>query len=553
MSQPLLLGVAFWSVLLPLVGAFPAASSSANPTSHTECRYLPSDAEWPNEDTWPQLNETVGGRLIRGVPLGQPCHTPLFNNDVCAQIKEDWTLLTPFVADPVSVMSPYWVNNSCSPFTASDAQCALGNLAQYAVNVSSAEDVIAGIRFAQAKNVRLTIKNTGHDFLGRSTGKGSLALWMHNLKGIQFMNYSSPFYRTRSSTRSWRGIRRRVPGSQRPQVRHGWGASPTVSVAGGGGHGPLGSAYGLGADQVLEWEVVTAAGDVLTASPVHNRELYWSLAGGGPGNYAVVLSTTVRTHADGPVSGAGFSFTDAGDTAAFWAAVSAWLRHMLVLDTIHGLSTVFSLTARAFSLVFATLPDAESTGAIDAALVPFLDELAGLNLSLGDTYESHVHANFAAHYDYWSPRMTYDSNITLGSSLVPRVTVQDADGGLAALIASFREITAGGALILSVGVNVRNSSRAPNAVLPAWRDALFTTTFAKSLPDKMRAVTRGGGAYMNEATWDNNRWKEDYFGPNYDALLGIKAKYDPRHVFWVNAAVGSDEWKYGEDGRLCSV
>lgn len=474
-------------------------------------------------------------------------------------------------------MSPYWANNSCSPFTTSDGLCAQGNLAQYAINVSSAEDVIAGIRFAQEKNVRLIIKNTGHDFLGRSAGKGSLALWMHNLKQTQFLNYNSRFY-TGPAVRLGAGVEYgdAYPEASARRRRIVGGACPTVSVAGGfsqgAGHGPLGTAYGLGADQVLEWEVVTATGHVLTASPVENEELYWALTGGGPGNYAVVLSATIRTHPDGPLSGAGFSFTNVGDKAAYWAAITTWLEHMLLLDTIPGLSTVFSLTAKSFSLVFATLPDAKSTRVIDAALKPFLDKLVGFNVSLGNSYESRVDANFAAFYDYWSPRMTYDSNITLGSSLIPRATVRDSDHGLPAVVAAFREITAGGALILSVGVNVRNSSRAQNAVLPAWRDALFTTTFARSLPvdagweairdnqvqlnawqDKMRAATSGGGAYMNEATWDNINWKEDYFGPNYDALLGVKAKYDSQHVFWANAAVGSDKWLYGESGRLCAV
>ncbi|KAI1146821.1 FAD/FMN-containing isoamyl alcohol oxidase-like protein MreA [Nemania diffusa] len=577
MSQFFLLQIVSLFVLLPVVRAVPVAASSADFNSQAKCRHLPNDAGWPNENAWQQLNRTVGGKLIRGVPLGQPCHTPLLNNDICAQIKEDWTQLEPFVADPVSVMSPYWVNNSCSPFTASNGACALGNLAQYAINVSSAKDVIAGIRFAKENNVRLTIKNTGHDFLGRSTGKGSLALWMHNLKKTQFLNYSSRLY-TGPAVRLGAGVEYGdvYPEASARRCRVVGGASPTASVAGGfsqgAGHGPLGTAYGLGADQVLEWEVVTAAGNVLTASPVENGELYWALTGGGPGNYAVVLSATVRTHSDGPVSGAGFTFTNVGDTAAYWAAVSTWFQHMLILDTVPGLSTVFTLTAKSFSLVFATLPDAKSTRAINEALAPFLNKLAGFNVSLSNSYESRVDANFAAFYDYWSPRMTYDSNITLGSSLVPRATVRDADHGLPALVAAFREITAGGALILSVGVNVRNSSRAQNAVLPAWRDALFTTTFARSLPvdarwdairanqaqlnawqDNIRIATSGGGAYMNEATWDNVNWKEDYFGPNYDTLLRVKEKYDPQHVFWVNAAVGSDKILYGEDGRLCPV
>jgi len=473
------------------------------------------------------------------------------------------------------------MNNSCNPFLASDSEtdggCSLGNLAQYAINVSSPDDVVAGIRFAQEKNVRLTIKNTGHDFLGRSTGKGSLTLWMHNLKEITFMRYDDHFY-TGPAVRIGAGVEYGdvYPEASARGYRVVGGASPSVGIAGGysqgAGHGPLGSAYGLAADQVLEWEVVTAGGKVLTASPVKNKELYWALAGGGPGNYAVVISSTVRTYPDGPVAGAGFSFTDTGDTAAFWSAVTAWFQHMLLLDTVISLSTVFTLTAKSFSLAFATLPDSKVTDDIDEALAPFLNTLGALNVSVGNSYESNVHTSFADHYDYWSTKMTYDSNITLGGGLVPRATVQD-ENGLAALVAVYRDITAGGALVLSVGLNVKNSTHQPNAVLPSWRDALFTTTFARPLTtdagwdairsnqaqlnawqDELRDATGGGGAYMNEATWDNAHWKNDYFGVNYDTLWAIKEKYDPQRLFWANTAVGSDEhWKYGDDGRLCSV
>lgn len=41
--------------------------------------------------------------------------------------------------------------------------CELGNYASYSMNVTGQEDVSAGIRFARENNVRLVIKNTGHE------------------------------------------------------------------------------------------------------------------------------------------------------------------------------------------------------------------------------------------------------------------------------------------------------------------------------------------------------------------------------------------------------
>ena len=48
----------------------------------------------------------------------------------------------------------------------------------------------------------------------------------------------------------------------------------------GGGHSILSSAYGLAADQTLEFEVVTMQGEHIVASPTQNEDLYWALSGG---------------------------------------------------------------------------------------------------------------------------------------------------------------------------------------------------------------------------------------------------------------------------------
>jgi hypothetical protein len=54
-----------------------------------------------------------------------------------------------------------------------------------------------------------------------------------------------------------------------------------VGVAGGwtqcGGHGPMTSAYGLGSDVVLEFQVVTPDGQLKIANSVANPDLFWAL------------------------------------------------------------------------------------------------------------------------------------------------------------------------------------------------------------------------------------------------------------------------------------
>lgn len=62
-----------------------------------------------------------------------------------------------------SVMQAYFANQSCDPFTSEAQPCLLGNYVRYAIDVSTVDDIIAGITFAQENNIRFVIRNTGHE------------------------------------------------------------------------------------------------------------------------------------------------------------------------------------------------------------------------------------------------------------------------------------------------------------------------------------------------------------------------------------------------------
>jgi len=61
-------------------------------------------------------------------------------------------------------MAPIFQNLTCAPYTPVSTPCTLGNLAVYAINVTCASDVVAGLKFAREKNIRISIKNTGHEY-----------------------------------------------------------------------------------------------------------------------------------------------------------------------------------------------------------------------------------------------------------------------------------------------------------------------------------------------------------------------------------------------------
>lgn len=59
----------------------------------------------------------------------------------------------------------------------------------------------------------------------------------------------------------------------------------------GGGHSPLGPTYGLAVDNLLQFRVVTAAGQILVVNSVQNSDLFYALRGGGGGVYGVVYES----------------------------------------------------------------------------------------------------------------------------------------------------------------------------------------------------------------------------------------------------------------------
>ena len=52
-----------------------------------------------------------------------------------------------------------------------------GSVPNMYIDVRSVNDVQQGLAFASRNNLRLVIKNTGHDYKGRSSAPDSLALW----------------------------------------------------------------------------------------------------------------------------------------------------------------------------------------------------------------------------------------------------------------------------------------------------------------------------------------------------------------------------------------
>ena len=77
--------------LLVFAGIFllPLAIATAA-TKLRSCKCFPGDACWPSEQEWNAFNVTVGGNLIKTLPLGSPCHDTNYNETLCNELASQW-------------------------------------------------------------------------------------------------------------------------------------------------------------------------------------------------------------------------------------------------------------------------------------------------------------------------------------------------------------------------------------------------------------------------------------------------------------------------------
>ena len=129
----------------------------------------PNDSCWPSAATWHALNTSVAGKLIADVPLAIPCYPgPQQDAAACASIGKQLTDQT-YVSDTAIGLS--YPTDSCPPIDASMGQkpgtCSIGDQPRFTINATEVEDIAKGIAFAREHNIRLVVRNTGHDLLRR--------------------------------------------------------------------------------------------------------------------------------------------------------------------------------------------------------------------------------------------------------------------------------------------------------------------------------------------------------------------------------------------------
>ncbi len=557
-------------------------------------RIRPADPAWPTAAQWQELNEAVGDNLIKVPPLFSACETEAAGaacQDLVANIANPFYLGDQPAGTEVSGWLDAWTPAPSA----------------YAVKARNSAEVVAAVNFAREHNLRLVVKGTGHSYQGTSNAADSLLIWTRAMNEVTLHDAFVP-----------RGCEGKLPPV--PAVTAGagcmWidlytavtsragryvqgGGCTTVGVAGlvqSGGFSSFSKGFGSAASSLLEAEVVTADGKVLTVNAGSNPDLFWALKGGGGGSFAVITRLTLRTHELPEFFGAAWGTIQAqSDTAfkkllaqffAFYAAnlfnphwgeqVAIGTDNTLTLKLVcQGLNAqqIADLWQPFFAWVSEapqdfTLKEAPGSTAIAAR---HWWEIEGTHRMVRDR-----RAGAPAHHAWWEGDQAqvgaflhaYDS-VWLPASLLEQE--QHGQRLVNALFAASRHKEVGlhfnkglagapdaaiaaaldtatnpgviGAFALAIiadgeGPVYPGMARAGIDLGAAHADARAIDAASAQL----RQVAPGAGSYVSESNYFNAGWQQAFWGPNYARLRAIKSKYDADGLFFVHHGVGSEDW-----------
>jgi FAD/FMN-containing dehydrogenase len=170
------------------------------------------------------------------------------------------------------------------------------------VRCADTADVVRAVEFARSEGLLAAVRGGSHSIPGFSTCDGGIVIDLSPMKSVDV----DPDART---ARAGGGVTwgEFDAATQAHGLATTGGLISTTGLGGfttGGGVGWLMRAHGLACDNLLSAEVITADGQVITASADENPDLHWGIRGGG-GNFGILTSLEYRLHPVGPTVAAG--------------------------------------------------------------------------------------------------------------------------------------------------------------------------------------------------------------------------------------------------------
>jgi FAD/FMN-containing dehydrogenase len=406
---------------------------------------------------------------------------------------------------------------------------------------AGAADVMDAVRFARANGVALAVRGGGHNIAGNAVCDAGLVVDLSAMRSVRV----DPELRTaRVEPGATLGDFDRE--AQAFGLATPLGINSTTGVAGltlGGGFGWLSRRLGLTIDNLLSADVVLADGRLVHASDTENADLFWAIRGGG-GNFGVVTSFEFRLHAVGPEVLAGLvvhRLDDARDVLRFYREFATaapeefvcWFvlrqapplpflpaewhgREILALavcwsgDVATGERVVepFRRFGRPLADVIGPQPFVAWQRVLDPLLTP------GMR-------------------NYWK---SHDFR-ELGDGLIdvlldharripdPQTEIAFAQlGGAVGRVPPAATAYAHRDAQFVLNVHGRWADPAKDAACVGWARELFQAA----------APFSTGGVYVNFLTQEEGDRVRAAYGPGYERLAALKARYDPTNLFRVN-------------------
>jgi FAD/FMN-containing dehydrogenase len=410
------------------------------------------------------------------------------------------------------------------------------------VRCAGAADVRRAIQFARDNDLAIAVRGGGHNIAGDAVGDGGLQIDLSLMRSVRI----DPARRTArvdpGCTLSDFDREAQAFGLATPL-----GINSTTGVAGltlGGGFGWLSRALGLTIDNLLSADVVTAAGDLVTASETENTDLFWGLRGGG-GNFGVVTSFEFQLHPVGPTVLAGLVIHPI-DAAA---EVLRFKREFVT--KVPDQFVCWFVLRQAPPLPF--LPPEWHGKEILALAICYHGDIAeGERIARPLREFGHPIADIVGPMPYAAWQTILDPLLAPGARNYWKshdfATL--ADGLIDVLVDHARRIPDGQTEIACAQLGGAVGRVPRNAMAYNHRDGQYVLNVHGRWSDKSKdeaciAWARGlwqaaapfstGSVYVNFLTQEEAGGRvRDAYGENYERLVALKNKYDPKNIFGVN-------------------
>ena len=158
-------------------------------------------------------------------------------------------------------------------------------------------DVVAVLGFARDQDLLVSVRGGGHNVSGSALCDGGLTIDLGEMRAVRVDRRTSTVHVQGGATLADVDRETQVFG-----LATTTGNVSETGIAGltlGGGLGNLRRKHGLGVDNLISADIVTAEGKVLRAAEDENADLFWAIRGGG-GNFGVVTSFEFRLFPLGP-------------------------------------------------------------------------------------------------------------------------------------------------------------------------------------------------------------------------------------------------------------